>query len=536
MAHGLRGAPRWTLLPLAAFLAVFFIVPMAQVLAAASDGDAWRWLVAPYARGRILTAFLQATLSLALAIVLAAPVAWLHHHWRIPGSRALLAIQAAPFVLPVFVVVGGLRQTLGTDGWVHAATGIDVLAALGPWGAVALANATYNAGLLAILLHATLQRRPRREQEAAAVLGASPRDAWWRVAWPVLRPGMAAAALLVYLFCFASFGVVHLLGGPDIDTLDTLLHANLAGAFPREGRGAALAVVQVAVQAALLLGVLALERGAPRVQPSNLPPARSHPVATGAAVLAASVAACIPIAVLLGAFQVGGDWSLAAWRALAGGPGHLAGFDLAHAVGLSLAYALASSVLALVLCIPLAYAPGRPGRIAQTFAFLPLGTSGVVLGFAFLLAFTGRTWLPLTGNPLGIVAAHTLVALPIMARVVLPALHGIDTRLDDAAAALGAGRRQRAWRLHAPLVAGPVAIGLAFAAAVSLGEYGASLLLMTTDTMSLTVWIDRHGGPGAFDPLARAQSTALAALLLAITLCLMAVGAALRTRWRRPAA
>lgn len=537
-------ASAWLLVPAAAALAVFFAWPMALVLQRAADADAWRWVADDYARGRIATAFQQAGLSLLATLAVAFPLAFLHHRRRIRGSRGLLALHAATFVLPVFVVVHGLQEVLGRDGWLHALAGIDLLSAIGPLGAVVLANAYYNAGLATRLMHTALERRPRRLEEAAAVLGARPLGIAWRVTLPLLLPAVLATALLVFLFCFGSFGVVLLLGGGEVETLDTLLYANLRGAFPREDRGAALALLQVAVQVALLAAVLALEHRAARRTPE---PSRAPPKAGRAATLlawAAAAATVLPAAaVLAGGFRLGGRWSLTPWRTLANedAPGHLSGFVLERALGWSLAYAATTVLLALGLTLTLAYAVRRRGgpfaRAAEALAALPLGTSSVVLGFGFLLAFTGRTWLPLFGSPWIVVAAHALVAFPFTARVLLPALRGLDDRLDDAARTLGTPAWQLAWRVHLPVLRGPLLAACAFAAVLSLGDYGASLLLMADDIRAVSVWIGAHGGPGAFDPLARAQATALAGLLLLLTLAtfLLFELAAPRRPRRRPA-
>ena len=536
-----RSRPRLLLLaPVAVGLGVFFAWPMALVLREAADAEAWRWLATPYARSRILSAFQQAGLSLLVVLAVAFPLAWLHHHRRIPASRSLLGVHAATFVLPVFVVVHGLQETLGRGGWLDRLAGIDLLATVGPLGAVVLANAYYNTGLAATLLHTALERRPRRLEEAAAVLGSPPAGIAWRVTLPLLLPAIAATALLVFLFCFGSFGVVLLLGGSEVATLDTLLYANLRGGFPREDRGAALVLLQVAIQLALLALVLQLEHRSARRTPD---PPRGAPAAGLASTTVAWLAAAITVlpaaAVLLGGFRFGGDWSLLAWRTLADAdaPGHVHGFDLGHALLLTLGYAAAAVVLAVGLTLLLAYAARRGGaatRLAEALAALPLGTSSVVLGFGFLLAFTGRTWIAAVGSPWVVVAAHALVAFPFAARVLLPALRGMDTRLDDAAATLGTPPWQRVLRLHLPVVRGPLLAACAFAAILSLGDYGASLLLMTDETMSLSVWIGHHGGPGAFDPLARAQSTALAGLLLVLTLAAFVAFQAAAPR-RKPA-
>lgn len=530
-------APRWTLLPVVALIGVLFLWPMSLVLQTAlHGGDAWRWLIDDYARTRIAGGILQATLSLVASLAIAIPLTWLHHRWHIPGSRGLLAIHASTFVLPVFVVVAGLREILGPHGW-SARVGVDLLGAWGPWGAVVLANTYYNAGMAAVLLHAAFERRPRILEQAAATLGAPPGAIAARITGPLLSPAFLATGLLVFLFCFASFGVVLLLGEGRIDTLDTLLYSNLRGAFPREDRGAVLAFVQLAVQGTLLALVLALQRRAAR-SPSALPAIKPKSgLATATAWLLAGATLLPVLAVLVGAFQVGGVWSFEAWRTLldSGAPGHIAGFHLGHALWLSLLYAVGTVLASLALTLVLAYAArGALTRLVEGMAFLPLGTSSVALGFGFLLAFTGRTWLPLGGTPWIVWAAHTLIAFPFVARTLLPALHAIDANLDAAADVLGAPLRERIRRIHLPLVRRPLAIACAFAAVLSLGDYGASLLLMTDDIAGLSVWIGRHGGPGSFDPVARAQSTALAAVLLALTLAALGLAAIAVPRRRTP--
>lgn len=489
---------------------------MARVLLAAAAGDAWAWVASPYVLQRLRIAGLQAALSVLATLALALPLAWLHHSRRIPFSRLHLAIHAAPFVLPVFVVVYGLQQTVGRGGWLDDAVGLDALAALGPLGAVVLAHAYYNYGFAARLLHAALERRPHRLEEAAAVLGAPPSSAFLRTTGRLLLPAVAGVALLVFLFAFASFGTVLLLGGGEVSSIETMVYQQLGGVFPQTSRAAALGVVQLAVNGLLLVAYFALDRRVrlPR-EATHAPPPASRRIQGVAA--AATVAAALPAAaVLAGGFRLRGQWSLEPWRALldADHPAHLAGFTLGHAVLVSLAYAAGTVILATTLTLLLAYAARRPGaasRVADALAGVPLGASSLLLGFGFLLTYGAGAALDLRGWPGLVVLAHVLVAFPFTARVLLPALRQHDDRLDEAAAVLGASRGAIAWRVHRPLLAGPLLAAAGFAAALSLADYGAGLLLMRPDSMGLAVWTLRHDRP--FDPLAHAQATALAGLL-----------------------
>src|SRR5258708_3915461 len=101
-----------------------------------------------------------------------------------------------------------MRRALLAPPLLPLAPALALLPALGHSGAAALANAYYNYGLAARLVHAALERSPAELEEAARTLGASPSLAFWRVTAPLLLPAVAAAALLAFLFSFASFGVV----------------------------------------------------------------------------------------------------------------------------------------------------------------------------------------------------------------------------------------------------------------------------------------------------------------------------------------
>jgi thiamine transport system permease protein len=516
-----------------AFLALFFAYPLAEVLGAVTPA-AFEWLGDRYVRGRIAVAFLQAIASLALTLALALPLAWMYHTRRIPGARLQRAIHAAPFVLPVFVVVYGLQDILGTGGAVHRGTGFDVLAAAGPFGAVVMANTFYNYGFAARLLFGALETRPRRLEEAAQVLGASERRAFLRVTLPLLLPAVASVALLVFLFCFASFAVVLLLGQGQVSTFETLLYQNLGGYRPRPDRAAALGMAQLALNLLGLGAFLALRR-----HHSPAAPEADKPRAGPARILLAwmlVLAALLPAAsVLAGGFQVGGAWSLEPWRSLMDEDHarHVAGFVLPQVVVRSLVYAIGAAAFAIGLVAALLYGARRSSgamrRSVEGLAAIPLATSSLLLGFALFAAFGPGSWLDLRGDPWAILVAHTLVTFPFVARVLLPAFDARDVRLDETAGLLGASPMAVALRIHLPALAGPLAAAAGLAMALSLGDYGSSLLLMRSDTAGLAVWVTRHDRP--FDPFAHAQATALAGLL-----CVLAAASYIVMEFASPAA
>ena len=108
--------------------------------------------------------------------------------------------------------------------------------------------------------------------------------------------------------------------------------------------------------------------------------------------------------------------------------------------------------------------------------------------------------------------AHSLVALPIVVRAMLPVLRGVPAGLREAAATLGATPIYM-WRtIDRPLLARAWVTSLALAAAVSLGEFGASSFLTRRTSATLPTEIaSLLGRPG---DAVQAQGYVLAALLI----------------------
>ncbi len=67
----------------------------------------------------------------------------------------------------------------------------------------------------------------------------------WEVTLPLLRPAIAAASLLVFLFCFTSFGVILILGGPRFATLEVEIYRQAVTLF-RLPEAAAISLAQIA--------------------------------------------------------------------------------------------------------------------------------------------------------------------------------------------------------------------------------------------------------------------------------------------------
>jgi thiamine transport system permease protein len=163
-------------------------------------------------------------------------------------------------------------------------------------------------------------------------------------------------------------------------------------------------------------------------------------------------------------------------------------------------------------------AAGKGGRILDAGLMLPIGTSAVTIGFGMLITFDHEPvdwraswWLV----PVG----HALVAVPFVVRTVLGVLRAVDPELSTAAATLGASR-VRAWRETVlPFLWRPLAVAGALAAAISLGEFGATSFLSRSGGETLPIAIERL--LGRTGSVLQAQGYVLATLLAAMTVFLV---------------
>jgi len=109
---------------------------------------------------------------------------------------------------------------------------------------------------MVLILYASLEKLDRRLLEAAADLGATPRQSFWRVTVPQTLPGIAAGGLLVLIATLGEFAVPELLGGASSMTVSRLIYNQFLGATRNWGLGSSISMILilgVSISIALLL-------------------------------------------------------------------------------------------------------------------------------------------------------------------------------------------------------------------------------------------------------------------------------------------
>ncbi len=193
--------------------------------------------------------------------------------------------------------------------------------------------------------------------------------------------------------------------------------------------------------------------------------------------------------------------------------------DFVAAFRSSLFIAAASSFVAIVFAVPASLAIARyrfPGREALNAFFMsPLMIPHVVLGIAFLRFFS---ILGLSGTTLGLIIGHVVVVFPFAMRMVLAAATGMDKRIEDAAASLGADRVTTYRRIVLPLIVPGMASGFALAFIQSFDEVTMTVFIASPTTTTLPVRMFNYI-QDSIDPLICAVS----ALLILFTVLAMLV-------------
>ncbi len=515
--------PGWFLvavaLPPAAFLAVLYAWPLVTITARGFAGgaladtlgrtDTWRaaWFTT-----------WQAFASTALTVLVGMAPAWAVARFTFPGRRLLVSVLAAVFVLPT-VVVGAAFVALLPDSLDR-----------GIW-AILGAHVVFNLAVIVRVVGAAWEQLPIGLERAAATLGASPWRTFVHVTLPLLRPAVVSASAIVFLFTFTSYGVIRVLGTAGTRTIEVEVWRR-ATQLGDTGGAAVLSVLQLLALAALVAVSTRIQRRGAHVLALDPLARRQRPrgrqlwlVALAAS--AALVLVLVPLAALVErSLRVGDGYGLAAWRSLGSNeirPGLRLGIDPLGALRNSAVTALWATLLALVIGVLAAVAITalrRSGRLLDAGLMLPLGTSAVTIGFGMLITFDtppvdwrAEWWLV----PLG----QALVAVPFVVRTALGVLRSIDPDLRAAASTLGAPPL-RAWASTTlPYLKRPITTAAGLAAAISLGEFGATSFLSRSGSETLPIAIERL--LGRTGRLFQAQAFALSAILAAATIVLVIV-------------
>jgi thiamine transport system permease protein len=518
------------LLPLT-FLIVAFFYPLSRILALILDPTAITSENLLLTSNVLLFTFYQAALSTLLTLLLGLPSAYLFARYEFRGKAVLRALTAIPFMLPTVVVASSFSAIFGPRGLFSLLfPASSFILQPSPFLLILLAHVFYNTTIvIRVVGHALASLDPKLEQ-AARSLGADSFRVWWNLTFPLLRPSLLAATLLVFLFDFTSFGVILLLGGSQYATIEVEIYLRVLR-LPNLPLAGLLSVIQLICT--IIFSVIysyfssrSTTQLAPRSTVRKPNTLREKILITSFTLLLMSF-----FLLPLSALPFRSFFRLEADRGQRGDVQY--GFTTDYYSELfinrrdsvfyvppiratlnSLGYAGATVLISLLFGFPAAFALAKPTRLEKILdpvIMLPLGSSAVMLGLGFIISY-GKY----LASPLLVPFAHTLVALPFVIRTLQPAIASIPQRLRQAASSLGASPWDVWKAIDFPILRRATLAAATFAFTISLGEFGATLLISRPEYPTIPVAIERFlSQPGGLN---YGQAMAMATILMVLTI------------------
>ncbi len=448
--------------------------------------------------------------SVALAGLIGVPLGFVFERLEFPGRRVLGALVALPAVLPPLVGVIAFLFLYGESGFVARAImqlfGLDE----SPWrlygaGAILLVHAYSMYVYFYLFTRAGLAKIDASMIEAAHSLGCGAWRTLRRVTLPLLRPQLAAAALLTFMTALGSFSAPYIFGGGFRVMTTQIVASKLNGDLPM-AMAETTALALVALVGLLVLRRQGEARSVVAVGKGTPPSARalSQPIARwgatalgwvfGILLLLPHVTLVVVSLVPLGTWTtqlVPPAYTLANYGTLMTEPERLR--PLVNSVWMASAATVGALAVALWAGRLVVQRRVRLRGVIETLVSVPWAVPGTVLAIALATAFSVRApwvgrWV-LVGTVVILPLAYLVRNIPLAAGSVLAGYRQLDPSLDEAAASLGAGRWRTLRAVTVPLLRPAILAGGALAFATGLGDFVTSIVLYTYETRPISIEI-----------------------------------------------
>jgi len=471
-----------------------------------------------------------------LSVAVGLPLAWAVSRTNVPAKRfinltAIVSYLTPPFLTAIaFVNLFSPRAGL-VNGFVRDVLGMpaltfDVFSMAG----LILVTVPHTFPFVYLLAASALESVDASMEESAQILGAGR----WRTAsaitGPLVAPAVLSGALIAFVNAIALFGSQAIIGLPGrVFTLPTRIYA-LFDYPPQYGLASAMSLVFVAITViALALQRRYLARRSfvtvggkgSRPRRQALGPARWGVFAFCVAVFVIAVLA--PYLTLL-AVSVSRSWGLAFWQNLTLEHYRFVLFEYdvtRRAIRNSLLLAAGTATLTVLLGSLIGWIDLRTTlrgrRLLDYTSLIPLGLPGIVVAVA-LIQFWLRVPVPIYGTLLIILLAYTGRYVPLAVRSANAAFRQIDPALEESARITGAGWLRTFGAVTLPLARPGLFAGWLLVFVPAIQELSASILLFSSQSITLAVAVYNLYETGALEPVAALAIVTMVIITAAIAL------------------
>jgi iron(III) transport system permease protein len=474
LSHSWSGRRRWPLVSIAggALAAGAVLLPLVFLVVQAQQAgwDQVQRLVLRHSTAVLLWNSVRLTVACTLlCAVLGVGAAWLVERTDVPLRRLWAVLLVLPLGVPDFVVGFGW---ISIDPALHGYLAAVMIMTLSLYPLVYLPVAASMRNLDASL------------QEAARSLGLSPGRSFLRVTLRQVWPAVLGGCLLVTLGLLAEYGAFEIV---QYQTFTVQIFTEFKLGFDAAA-ACTLSLVLVVLSVAVLGGELALGNrgrafragpGAVR-QAARIRLGRWRPASLLALVTLAGLALGVPLG------------SLAYWMAR-GDASTLPSTSILAAAWHTAEYSAAAAAISTLLAIPVSTLAIRHRNrltvLIERLAYLPMALPGLVIALG-LVAFSVRHALWLYQSSLELIAAYSILFLPLAVVGVRSAMAQASPRLEEVGRSLGSGPAEVFRRITLPLIAPGLGAAFALVFISSSTELTATLLLRPTgvNTLATQFW------------------------------------------------
>jgi spermidine/putrescine transport system permease protein len=240
---------RWALNAYAALGLVYLFVPIAWIVAYSFNQPRGNYNIVwqeftienwtdPFSDEALTDAFVEsikiALLSTSIATVLGSLIALALARYRFRGSGGLNLFLVLPLTTPE-IVLGSSLATLFLDWDVSRG-----------FTTVIIAHVMFQVSFVALTVRARVRGFDWTLEQAAQDLGATPLRTFWKVTFPLILPGILAAALLSFALSIDDF-IITLFNAGSLSTFPLYINASFRVRFPPQVNVLATSILLVSV-------------------------------------------------------------------------------------------------------------------------------------------------------------------------------------------------------------------------------------------------------------------------------------------------
>ncbi len=461
----------------------------------------------PYTFFVLKFTFKEAFISALITLIIGFPGAFIISHYKFKGKSLILSLTTIPFVLPSVLVALGFIVLFGRNGYLNSFL-INVLHIKSPisilytFPAIVMVHAFYNFPIILRVVGSAWEGLPDKLLFAAQSLGANRFQTFWKVTLPILLPAIISSFTLVFMFCFLSFVIILVIGGARFATIEVSIYTYY-NVFSDFHMGSALALLQAIFSITFVYiymksgSVIHSGTFSKTLLPKkNLLKYPKDFLLSFSYFFFIVLLILLPIAVIfINAFYTPFTHRITLNNFInlfSSKFDYITGISQIRVILNSFFFALLTMFLSTSFALGISYGIRnfKKGKnIFLSIVMLPIAVSPITIALSFLIAFQRVNWV--LNTFIAIAVAHTLIALPFAVKIISPAVDSMPLSYVFAAESLGMSRIRAFFSVDLNILKKILLASLIFSFAISLGEFGATLMLYRNTYISMPIALYR---------------------------------------------